>query len=868
MVSDEEREVSELAFILKAMVGLKGGLDWRLARAVLSDVSESFIDDIEFRVICTSLVDRGILKPLMSDQVLLAWEDDGQEIASSYSKNNSDEVQRHIIGLVNEYKALPDKGRNEFLKSLLMNIPSESPITVRRATPADPGLFNTNVIVIDIERKSDMFNIAKYKVHDTDRLFYEWNIYKVKYKFIKEMALMPPQWITGWIESDDSYAIVSSRELPDSAPYYYARSVAYEKGAHYLPADRVQFIEKEVIIEAMREAADSQGWSKEQFNQVFFNFSDRTRIKQKGIWFTQYPTMTVELNRIQTSDGSSSRSSYALVADPGFHQRITIFDWIDSGLQMSTISELTDETEEEYPFSILPDIGPCSIEEPIEKIYVSSPREEITVNPKYRKGPIKVESGLIAFNQDMLKKAFGGFPSRPRTSMKPPQRLSLTRDWLNRLFPMNFNMEGFKISVRDLSPSLEILSSIPDKNVLWQLIPPKLTFNKSRQQKDTTMDPRSIFRYGPLDGPRTVHVAACAVPSSFSKGEMETFLSILSDVSMTARLTRLDTANCTKIIYDERNLDRLKTGIQSLPSPGEEREIILVIGRPTARKVYRASKDLAASVAERPCQFCKVSTARRIAKGSRMTAKLFALQMFIKTLRAGECPWKLAETVSKKRTLFIGVGYSRKPGTKEEYTSYASLSLSDGTDIHWRPLDFPVRPRRYLDPEMVDAFVDFLKVESARHPEIERIVLLRRGDVYPNEISSIEEKLQEAKVAWEFDFVGVTDSNIRIFKNAEPPENPGAGLLMLIGDDRCLISMSALPNVDVPEGSVRLLELNRAIGSTSISEIGREVYDQSFLCWGSPSKPPKAPLPLVLAEKVSGLELNVTRQEVFRFFPL
>jgi hypothetical protein len=80
--------------------------------------------------------------------------------------------------------------------------------------------------------------------------------------------------------------------------------------------------------------------------------------------------------------------------------------------------------------------------------------------------------------------------------------------------------------------------------------------------------------------------------------------------------------------------------------------------------------------------------------------------------------------------------------------------------------------------------------------------------------------------------------------------------------------MSSLPGDTIPEGSVQLLEATRAVGETPIEDIGREIYDQAFLNWGSPAKPPKDPLPVDLAEKMARLATRVSDPRVFEHFPL
>jgi argonaute-like protein implicated in RNA metabolism and viral defense len=242
--------------------------------------------------------------------------------------------------------------------------------------------------------------------------------------------------------------------------------------------------------------------------------------------------------------------------------------------------------------------------------------------------------------------------------------------------------------------------------------------------------------------------------------------------------------------------------------------------------------------------------------------------VFLKSLGEGEIPWHLKEALPTQRTLYVGVGYSRYPSKDQEQTSFASITRDDGLQPRWEPLDFPLSPERYFDSVNAEELIGFLSNQVARDPSIERVVVLRHGDVYPAELEAFQEAYEQEERHWDFDFVGLTDTHLRLFERDPEPTNPESGLIYVPDEDRCLLSMSSLPGDTIPEGSVQLLEATRAVGETPIEDIGREIYDQAFLNWGSPAKPPKDPLPVDLAEKMARLATRVSDPRVFEHFPL
>ena len=859
----------ELAFILKKQRDADLPLEFEFSQALLSEIAGRYVDSIEFRIVCSSLVDAGVLKPLEGDAPSLNWTENGYGLADAHSADLDNTLKKQVVTIVQQYRRLSSDQRGAFRQGLLANVPVAGPIFVRRANLADPAACLVNAAIIESRPTKHDFWTVRYRLVDFKRLKFKPSLESVKERFLKELGFSPPDWAVAWVEDDETITVVSTAQLPNRHPYYQAHlEVIHTSAATEVPAERGNFIQGEVLLQGIEASARARGWGKERFGQVFFDFLTKTRQQADDVSFTEYPTMRTELLRINASGINAPVSRMALVADSGRHQFVTVYDWVSSSLPVESLCEASTEFADEGAFQVIPELESCAICRPLDVAKIKRPEDKLDIKLKYGGKTRSVIADRIALRRDALDFSLGGSPSRPKTSMEPGERLSRTRSWLKDVVPSTLRMNGFEFKAIDFEPVLSELTPKTKKDSTWQLNPPKLRFYQPRQKEAISTDPRSLFRFGPLSSPQKVDVVACVMPSDLTRERATQFLESLADAYQSASLGTLDIGHCAFLFYKESNIEEVKGGLQSLPVPGVSREIVLVLGRDRVGTVYGRGKDLVSGVASRPSQFCNLSTALKIADGSYPTAKGLALQTYLKTLKRGETPWQLGETVSKKKTLFVGIGYSRRPETDEEISSHASLSLAEGVGVTWKALGFSMRPRRFFDFALADSFIRFLEVESANYPSLERIVILRRGDVYPAEVDAIESKLHQLEAEWTLDFVSVSDSNVRIFRKGDPPGNPISGFLFLLGDNRCLLSVSALPNEEVPEGSVRLLELTRVIGSTPMGEIGREVYDQTFLCWGSPSKPPKIPLPLDLAEKVAELALSVSRPEVFDYFPL
>lgn len=858
-----------LAFILKKQVDTRLAPENDLSRTALSEVLGVNIEFIDFRVVCTALVDQGILKPLTGDPPPLRLTDGGYDIADHYSRQIPEETKRRVVALTLEYERLPVEQRPAYLKELLATIPVESRVLVRRATPTDASRFTVNAILIEGTLTRSKFKVVRYKLENTERLNFPVKLESVKDKLLRDLAVSAPHWAVAWVDEDQTISVVASGDLQAAYSYYRAKLVRVtESSTDGLSPTQKDFVVEDVMLQGLRNFAKAHGWEKERLRRVFCDFSSRERQVESGMSFTQYPAMRVELLTLSRPASGVNEWRLALVADPGWHQYLTAFDWVKSGNSFEALIHAASLFGERDAFQLLPGLEPCSLDGTTDGLKLTSPDDMICVRLRFPEKVVSAPAERVALRRDFQDFAAGEFLPRPSTALTPPDRLSGCRSWLSKILPSSIELEGIRFRVTNSSPDLSLLTYHTSGEHTWMLNPPKLLFYPQRQRDVTTTDPRALFRFGPFSGPRLVRLTSCILPSDFQEAQASSFVNQLREAYASANLGGLETRHCSFLYYSGTNVEDAQGGLSSLQHPDSNHEVIVVVGNGEQGGVYGRGKDLVAAIAHRPSQFCQQSTAGRIAKGSYATAKGLALQTYLKTLKSGEAPWQLGETVSRKKTLFIGIGYSRKPESKEEVTSHASLSLSEGAGVKWMPLGFPMRPRRYFEPSVADTFIRFLKSEGGKYPGLERIVVLRRGEVYPKEVEEITTRLKELKIDWDLDFVGVTDSNIRIFQNSTPPENPDSGLLLLLEENRCLLSVSALPNEQVPEGSVRLLELTRVIGSTPMSEIGREVYDQTFLCWGSPSKPPKVPLPLDIAEKVAELSLRVTRNEVFDHFPL
>lgn len=864
-----------LALILHAHDQENLSLDPQFVRALLSEVFDRAIEEHEFRAHLTDMVDIGVLEPLGEGSgISLEFADEGTERAKALAKDVPKSSRRKIEYLLEEYTDLSPDERRQFGQEVLGNLPAESTLDVQRATELSPDGYIANAILIDVDVSQEPLYYAEYHFDDPDSIEWPVTIHKVRNNFRKELGLGGSDWAFTWARDERHFRVISTHPLPSQANYYYSSltRLTHEE-VEGIPEGLGLKVIEEVLVDAIDDTLKEKGWHKERNKNLFVRYGDRSRRWAGSLRFTQYPAIDVGVETGANSDGEVPET-LGLVADARTRQRVTVADWFASGHDAENLvqhaNQLLDSAEEEDTvgaFEVLPERETCNLchperlegtEEDPEQVYVTLPYK------KDRTEPVLTEN--LAIQNDVLEDALGSSPRRPPTAINPDERIKRTFEWGHQHLPETLDVNHFGFRVRKGRVGVKDLAQ--SEKPMWKLRPPALSFDADKQGDAVSRDPRDIFQYGPYCGQRAVRLSALICPETLSRDQTAEFKKRLSEAYEDANLGTLLVDDARIITYSSNRLDPVRGGLQALRTDNDEPGVVVGIAPATSDGLYGGFKDAAAGIAGLACQHCKLGTAKQIANGSYSTAKLFALQVFLKSLEEDEIPWHLSKALPQRRTLYVGVGYSRYPQTDQEHTSFASITRDDGLQPRWEPLDFPMSPERYFDEVNADNLIEFLSNKVAHDPSIQRVAVLRHGDVYPAEIDAFTEAYEQEARRWDFDFIGLTETRLRLFERDPEPTNPEAGLLYVPAEDRCLLSMSTLPGDTVPEGSVRLLEARRALGQTPIEDIGREIYDQAFLNWGSPAKPPKDPLPVDLAEKMARLATRVNNPRVFEHFPL
>lgn len=855
-----------ICFALKKLVDAKQPLDYELVRACASEAMGAQYEEADFQLALANLVDLRVLAQV-DRRFPLQLTQNGYSLAESHGASLVNDQRQHVVKFVLHAAQLNPSERIELCHEVVSSLPVEPFVAVRRAVPAETDKYAVNAAAVEVAPVPAGLYVASYALDGRERLSFPTKLEKVRNRFVKDLELKLPDWAVAWNEDEESFGVISSRPLPDEVPYYQATIRARENGpATSVPENRRAHVESNLLLAILEDTMAGQGWRKLRFDADFVNPLEQSMQVVDGLRWTQNPLMRVDLVSLGAKSAEPGRTRYAIVADPGQRQVVTVADWVLSGQPIDALIAALRANPDQPTFQILPDADQCEVTNPSQLRSVRGPNDEIEVRLTYGNRLLSVPAERIALRKEMLDAVFEAPPARPESALPPSVRLGQARAWL-ATFPRHVLLPGFEFKLATAAASLADVTLESKGDLTWRLHPPQLRFNEARQRATISTDPRALFKFGPASPPRTVTLAAVLAPESFQDDELEALVQHLTDAYRNSNLGQLVGSSCKFLRYAGRNIDGARNGLQALPAPKGEHEVILAIGYPSD-EVYGRAKDLCATVGRRPAQFCFLQTAKKIARGSFPTAKGLALQTYLKTLQSGDALWTLAEQPSSRTTVFVGIGYSKRPKTGDEATSHASLLMSDGVLLDWKAMGFSLRPRRYFDAGHARAFVGFLDIEAANRPSVERFVVIRRGDVYPAEVAAIRAELDRIAPKWTLDFVALTDSRIRIFQDTGRIANPESGLLHIVSEERCLLSVSALPNEDIPGGSVRLMELKRAIGTTPIQDIGRELYDQAFLCWGSPAQPPRSPMPLDLAEKVAGLTTMAHREESLKYFPL
>ncbi len=231
------------------------------------------------------------------------------------------------------------------------------------------------------------------------------------------------------------------------------------------------------------------------------------------------------------------------------------------------------------------------------------------------------------------------------------------------------------------------------------------------------------------------------------------------------------------------------------------------------------------------------------------------MKLVIKNLKEGEAIWILANSagLSKEKTLFIGIGFSRYPRVGKISKCAAVLHDSHGDRVSWRVFSTP--QERTITKQWFNTLL--LRIRDIVEKEKpSKLVFYRTGTMYSTELDAVGTSLKECD--WldsiKPSFISILDgNNRRIYMDDNAYKNVPPGYALIINEKEGILSTSNYDAQDLKQGTVVPIHLKIEVGDENIIDVLKEYHDQTYLNWRAPETTAKHPLVIKIAERFAEL---------------
>jgi hypothetical protein len=496
---------------------------------------------------------------------------------------------------------------------------------------------------------------------------------------------------------------------------------------------------------------------------------------------------------------------------------------------------------------------------------------------------LKYPSDTIYLDKQEIEKRVGYWKEKEALSLEPQKRVEKTRNILSDYFAdtkIDFP-DIFELTIVDKMTSWKELNSYGFSAKMVRVLPPSLIFSKDL--RNSSYDPRAIFKFGPYAAKRDVFIWKIFVPVEYSEERVQSFIDLLGSAYNQHQFGRL-LSDPDKVIqripselYSSKPRKEVMLRIiRDLPKPEKSRLSVAILLVPNEfSRLYNLAKVAINEELNIPDQIVREHTFSQIAdKGNYSFAKTLALQLFIKSLRnSEEVPWILSRpSDGKGKTVYVGFGFSREPATGKEANSFFAVCDSVGKMVIQKTIGIPFKGR-YIDIAWLTDFFDAVRseLEKLSIPKFERLVVYRTGTMYDSEREALHEWLSSNKSDgyWEdvsLDFISVKPTLKRIFKFGETTSNPETGICLILNQNEALLSTSSIHERKLSQGTVipvHIVKENET--GTDILDIVKEYCDRTYLNWMAPITGCKWPLELHIANNLAEIARYTTREFAYIF---
>lgn len=465
---------------------------------------------------------------------------------------------------------------------------------------------------------------------------------------------------------------------------------------------------------------------------------------------------------------------------------------------------------------------------------------------------------MVYVDRYSLEKVLGKSPNRKPRVENPEQRFKKVQ----QLFFDLKNLQNppideyVAVDFSQFTPTLKDLHQIDAIKDVVKIRQPMLEFYGGAYG----IDPCDIFTYGPVCGQKNLSVTHLIIPDKQSEKTAMPFIQGLNKAFRTNNFGNIRAGKDLVVIpYSIKDdLQNLETKIRNLGSVDSQNGIALAVIPDSNNKLYYSLKRLFPSRTKVPLQAITLSTYNDILHKHFRGFKQLCLKLLIKTLDEGQTIWTLANTagLSKEKTLFIGIGFSRYPREGKVSKCAAVLHDAHGDRVSWKV--FSTLQERTITKQWFDTLL--LRVRDVIEREKpSRILFYRKGQMFPQELTAIEKSY--INCSWlggvRTAFVSLFDvGNYRFYMydtRRKVYHNIPAGCGIILNEKEAFLSTSNYDARDLKQGTVVPIRLKIEIGNEKIVEILQEYHDLTYLNWLAPVTTAKHPLVITIAERFAEL---------------
>jgi argonaute-like protein implicated in RNA metabolism and viral defense len=326
-----------------------------------------------------------------------------------------------------------------------------------------------------------------------------------------------------------------------------------------------------------------------------------------------------------------------------------------------------------------------------------------------------------------------------------------------------------------------------------------------------------------------------------------------------------------KILKYNPNADRreLEQKIRNLEKSKSDNNIAVAVVPGDDDELYYSLKRLLPRNTQVPLQIITKPSFEKILSGRFRGSENLCLQILIKNLKKGEAIWKLSNAagLSKEKTLFVGLGFSRYPREKKVSKCAAVLHDAHGDRITWEV--FSTLQERTITKQWFDTLLFRIR-DIIDQEKPSRLVFYRTGIMHDTELTAVENSLKERQWSSQIkvSFVSILEvGNFRFYlydRKSNNYKNLPAGYAIVVNDKEAFLSSSNYDGRELRQGTVIPIRLRLDIGDENIIDILKEYHDLTYLNWPVPRTTAKHPLVITIADRFSELTReNVSIESMF-----